>query len=132
MKIVIDSNILFRILISGGEILDIYFNPIIKLLAPERLKQEFLNNKKEILSKSKLSEPDFNTLLLLLFEKIEFIPFEEYSLFIPKSIELLKEHKKDEDFVALALSKNLKIWTYENRLFKIGFGISTKQISDQL
>ena len=46
--------------------------------------------------------------------------------------QLLDKHTKDEEFVALSKYKNIKIWTYEERLFDLGFGISTKEISDNL
>jgi mRNA-degrading endonuclease RelE of RelBE toxin-antitoxin system len=45
---------------------------------------------------------------------------------------ILQTHEKDEDFVALALLKQCKIWSYETRLLDLGFGILTKQISNEL
>jgi predicted nucleic acid-binding protein len=45
---------------------------------------------------------------------------------------LLGSHEKDVEFVALGLLKNAKVWTYEDKLFKIGIAISTKQISEEL
>src|SRR3989338_7222354 len=38
MEVVIDSNVLFRTIISSGYILDIIFNPSLFLLAPKRIK----------------------------------------------------------------------------------------------
>ncbi len=132
MQVVIDSNILFRILISGGEILKIFFDSNVEIFSPLKLKEEFNKHKKEVLIKSKLSEERFEIFSLLIFKRIKFVPIEEYESFVSKSKELLGKHLKDEDFVALALSKNIKLWTYEDLLFKIGVGISTKQISDNL
>ena len=45
MKVVIDSNILFRILISRGDILDLFFNSNINLIAPLKLNEEFIKHK---------------------------------------------------------------------------------------
>jgi predicted nucleic acid-binding protein len=59
LEVVIDSNVLFRTLISGGDIIDLVFDKNLTLYAPKMLWIEFLNNKKEILSKSKLSNSDF-------------------------------------------------------------------------
>jgi len=132
MEVVIDSNVFFRTLISKGEILDIMLSPLLSLLAPERLKEEFLKHRSEILNKTKLSEEEFNELAAELFRIIEFVSFEKYKPFIQKARELLKEHTKDEEFIALCLYKNAKLWTYELLLFKIGFGISTEQISKAL
>ena len=128
MDIVLDSNVLFRTLISQGNILEIIFNPKLQILAPKKLIEEFNNNKKEILFKSKLSESEFDILLKLLLENISFIELDEYKEFIPNAKQLLKEHLKDVEFVALALKLNCKVWTYELLLFEIGFGISTKEL----
>jgi len=132
MDVVIDSNVLFRILISKGEILKLVFNNKLKIFAPQKLKEEFIRHKDEILSKSKLSKEKFDNFSLLIFKRINSVPLEEYEFLIPKAKQLLDEHTKDEEFVALSLSKNSKLWTYEDRLFKIGVGISTKEISDNL
>lgn len=132
MEVVIDSNVLFRTLISKGDIIEILFNNSLKISAPENLRQEFIKHKDEILEKSKLSEKEFNELQSLLFERIIFIPLEEYKSFLSKAKELLGKHEKDIDFIALCLSKNIKLWTYESLLFNIGLGISTKEISEKL
>ncbi len=132
MEVVLDANVLFRILISQGEILELIFDDNLHLSAPLKLKQEFFNNKKEILSKSKLSENEFNILCSLIFDKITFVSLDKYKKSLSKTKKLLGEHTKDEDFVALCLSKNISLWTYESRHFKLGFAISTKQISKQL
>ena len=132
MEVVIDANVLFRTLISSGEIVKVLFNPELKIFAPEVLGNEFLNNKNEILSKSKLSEIEFDALASLLLERIIFVPFDEYKEFLPKARSLLGRHAKDEDFIAVCLMKKAKLWTYEKLLFEVGFGISTKEISEKL
>lgn len=68
----------------------------------------------------------------LFFDIIILVPLKEYVQFLPKAKELLKGHEKDEDFVALCLYKGIKLWIYEDLLFKIGIAISTKQISEKL
>ena len=132
MKVVIDSNILFRSLISQGEIIKLIFDKNLELFAPEKLKEEFFNNKDEILFKSKLSESEFNELASLIFGTIKFVPLNEYKDFIPKSKQLLKGHIKDVEFVALALKLNCLFWTYEKLFFNIKLGVSTKQIAIKL
>jgi len=132
LTVVLDSNILFRILISQGDILEIVFDSKVALLAPFKLKEEFERHKKELLSKTKLSEERFDTFVQLVFKRITFVPLEEYKVFLPKAKQLLKNHLKDEEFIALALSKSCKLWTYESLLFKIGCGISTKEVSTEL
>lgn len=132
MEVVIDSNVLFRTLISRGNILDLIYDNSLKILAPLKLKEEFINNKEEILSKSGLSDSDFNIISELLLSRITFISLEEYNPFLQKAKELLNKHEKDEDFIAICLMKNIKLWTYESLLISLGLGISTSQISKQL
>jgi predicted nucleic acid-binding protein len=132
LEVVIDSNVLFRILISEGEILDLVFDKNLTIYAPEKLWLEFLNNKKEILSKSKLANKDFAILNNLLLKRIILIKRKEYKKYLIKAKNLLKTHEKDIDFIALCMYKKCKLWTYEKRLYNIGFAISTKEISGEL
>lgn len=132
MEVVLDANVLFRTLISSGEITELFFNKSLKIFAPKRLREEFLNNRDEILEKSKLSVEEFDELTSLLFERINFVALNEYQKFLPEARNLLEEHMKDEDFIALCLLKKSKLWTYEKFLFKINIGVSTKQISKKL
>ena len=129
MEVVIDSNVLFRTIISRGDIVNVIFDPSLFLFAPEKLREEFVKHRNEILDKTELSEKEFNELVKEAFERIKFVPLNEYKHCIPKAKALLKEHIKDEDFVALSLSKNCKFWTYESLMFKLGIAISTKELS---
>lgn len=132
IEVVLDANVLFRMLISQGNILEILFSDKLKLCAPERLKEEFLKHKEEIAGKSKLPQPDLEILTSLIFGKVVLVPLSEYKALIPGAKGMLGGHEKDEDFVALCLLKNIKLWTYEKLLFKIGVGISTRQLGEML
>lgn len=132
MEVVIDSNILFRILISQGDILKLINDENLILFAPLKLKKEFLKNREEILSKSELSEEDFDKLYSFISERIDFVETEKYKDYLPKAKELLQKHEKDEDFIALCILKNTKLWTYEKRIFDIDYAISTKELSEEL
>jgi predicted nucleic acid-binding protein len=132
VDVVLDSNVLFRLLISPGDIIDLLFHQKLTIYAPKRLQEEFLSNRQEILSKSRIPQQEFNKLSAVLFSRIIFVPLEEYTQFLPQAKKILQSHEKDEDFVALALLKQCKIWSYETRLLDLGFGILTKQISKEL
>ncbi len=132
METIVDANVFFRTLISQGSIILLFFDARLHLFAPEKLKQEFLNNKEEIMAKSELSEAEFDELAALLFERITFVLLDEYKAFLPEARRLLGNHLKDEDFIALCLLKKAKLWTYEKRLWELGFGISTKEIAIQI
>lgn len=132
MGVVIDANVLFRILISEGEIIDIVFNPSLHLFAPERLKEEFLRHKDEIMEKAAFSRPEFEAVALILLRRIEFVALSAYQGYLSNAKELLQGHGKDEDFLALCLAKECKLWTYEARFFKLGYAVSTKELSKSL
>jgi predicted nucleic acid-binding protein len=57
---------------------------------------------------------------------------DEYKSHISNALMLLNGHTKDKEFVALSLLLNCKVWSYEERLFKIGVAISTKELADML
>ena len=130
MDVVLDSNVLFRTLISQGDILKVLFNPLLTISAPSKLKEEFIRNKVELVAKSYISPEQFDRLTELIFENIRFVPENEYESHISNALALLKGHTKDKDFVALSLRLNCKVWSYEERLFKIGVAISTKELAD--
>ena len=132
MDVVLDANVLFRILISHGDILEVMFHPDLQIFAPQRLREEFLAHEKEIIQKSHLSQTTFHMLCSPLFKKIIFVDVEEYKRYLPKAKTVLREHHKDEDFIALCMMKKCKVWAYESRLFNIGYGISTKELSKKL
>jgi predicted nucleic acid-binding protein len=132
MDVVLDANVLFRTLISHGNILEIMFNPNLQLFAPQKLREEFLAHKKEIIQKSHLSQTTFHLLCSQIFKKIIFVDVEEYKRYLPKAKNVLRSHRKDEDFIALCIMKKCKVWTYESRLFDIGYGISTSELSKKL
>jgi len=115
-----------------SQILRIIFNTLLKISAPMKLQEEFLHNKTELQQKSNLSFEDFERLSKLIFRYVTFVPDNKYRLHLPKALELLNGHTKDKDFVALSIHLNCKIWTYEDRLFKLGVAISTKEIADIL
>jgi predicted nucleic acid-binding protein len=130
--VVLDANVLFRTLISHGDILEIMFNLDLQIFAPKRLCEEFLVHKKEIIQKSHLSQTIFHMLCSLIFERITFVDLKEYKRYLPKAKTVLRGHHKDEDFIALCIMKKCKVWTYESRLFDIGYGISTNELSEKL
>ena len=132
MEVVLDANILFRTLISAGEIVDIFFDTRLEIIAPQNLLEEIKNNEKEILEKSKLFESEFKELFEAIKKLVLFIPKEEYDEKIQEARKILKINNKDEDFVALAIKRGIKIWTYEKRLFDLNIAISTKEVSEAI
>lgn len=132
MDVILDANVLFRTLISSGDIIDVMFHQSLQLYAPDLLRIEFLNHQHEIIKKSHLSKENLTFLTDEIFKEITFIKREFYSNHIKKASQILNNHTKDTDFIALCIAKKCKLWTYEKRLFDIGYGISTKEINTAL
>ena len=93
MEVVIDANVVFRMLISQGSIINILTHQDLDVYAPEQLQQEFHNHTAEIIKKSSLSIHDFEALTQFLFRRIRILPLKEYQSFLPKAKELLGEHE---------------------------------------
>jgi len=121
-KLVIDANVVVSALIKKGftfELIVALRKSEVKLVSPDFLWDEVEKRKGKILKYSKLGEIELNFLIRFLSKRIEIVPKEEYEEFIPKSEELLKEHKKDVPYVALALKLGCEIWSNEKRLTKL-------------
>jgi len=117
MQLVIDANILFRVLIGRGKILKLFFSDKINLLAPEFLLHEFEKHKQEIANKGKVSISELEQALSLLKERIQLITSEEVSLLIKSKAKILSPHPKDDAYFAIALAFNAAIWS-EEKSFK--------------
>jgi len=127
MKLVIDANILISCLISGN-ISGMVFSPNLELYGPELLFDEVRRHKQEIMHKSALPETDVDLLLLLLEKQVTIVPAVAFSSELSKAEALLREHKKDIPYLALALHLACPLWSYEKRLEAIeGVRIVTTQ-----
>ena len=52
MKLVVDANVVFSLLIAEGKNAELFVNPFLQLYAPEFLLEEFNEHKEEILAKA--------------------------------------------------------------------------------
>ena len=118
MYAVVDANELFSLLIRGSmKSESILFSERIELIAPEFMLIEFSKHKHEVLSKTHRSESDFSRLLSIFESRIEFIPMNEFSEFIPEAVKIVPGHIKDAPYIALAIKYGAILWT-EERLLK--------------
>ena len=116
MELIIDANILMSALISTeGKTYDLIYADRIRLFAPEYLLEEFERHKNEILTKSGLTESDFELFLRLISSRIEFISKSEFKSFIPQAKELTPDID-DTEYFALALKFKCAIWSNDKRL----------------
>lgn len=121
MKVVLDANELFSVIITKGrnwrsKALDIFFSDKAELSAPFRLLAELERNREEIRSKSGFSYEDFDVFIGLIKLRIDFLPLED---FLDKLDEAkkLSPHSKDIEFFALAFKLDAAVWS-EEKSFK--------------
>lgn len=119
MLVVIDANVLCSCMLANGKTAEILFCERIEAIAPELLFIELERHKEELLKKSKLSNEDFSELLALFRRKIKVVPACEFEDCLPRANELLREHTKDTEYVALALKFNCVLWSKEKRLKRL-------------
>lgn len=116
MKLIIDTNIVISAFISPeGKTRNLLLLGGLDLFAPEFILKELKKHKEEIREKSKLSEEEFNIAIALIFSKIKLIPFEELRSFLEKAKEICP-NPNDKEYFALALSKNIPIWSDDRAL----------------
>ncbi len=117
MKLVIDTNKLFSFFWRGSLIKKLLLTGH-DLYSPEFALEELEKHKKEILDKTKLSSREFIEFKEKLTKVLEFVSFSKYSDKIPEAFNLLSEHPKDMDFLALALKLNAGILSNDKELKK--------------
>lgn len=118
MDLVVDANVIIAALISPtGHTADFFFSDQLSLYTPESLLEEVQKYKLLLLSKTGLSEEDWNKELLLLSNRIKFFPWSDLADFLSKAEELSPD-PKDAVYFALALKLNCSIWSNDKLLKK--------------
>ncbi|MBI2449250.1 hypothetical protein HYV49_03050 [Candidatus Pacearchaeota archaeon] len=117
MKFVLDNNVLFS-LMNPLSISSYLFSSInAEFIAPEFIKREINKYEKLCLSKSKLSEYEFEIRQKEIFELIEFFSESAYDELLTKVIKNLSD-PGDSPYLALALLTNSAIWSNDPHLKK--------------
>ncbi len=110
MKLVPDNNILFSFMKPNSSASYLLFSLRAKFFSPVFVKAELSKHKHECLSKSGLSEHEFELRLAEIEENIEFIKLSEYEKFLEKATALVSDID-DADFLALALCIKSAVWS---------------------
>ena|SRR3989344_5295728 len=119
MNIVIDTNIFISALIKEGITRKIITESRQNFLLPEFELYEIYSNKKEILDKSKLSEKEFNILLLRLLRYVRIIPTGIIIDYRYEANKIMGNIDKDDTiFIATALTFDSPIWSDDNHFQK--------------
>ena len=119
MKIVIDTNIIFSmLLLKNSRLRDKFFEKKVNWYAPTFVFVEMFERKEKLLKFSHLTESEIYELLYRIFQKIKFINEQLISKRNKlKAYELCKEiDEYDTPIVGLALELNASIWTGDKKL----------------
>ncbi|MBI5872403.1 hypothetical protein HZB88_04975 [archaeon] len=117
MKATVDANILFSALLKKGLTRKIWFNPTIKLYAPEYLLTEFLKHKGFLQKKFSGSEKELAALCQKLILQISFVNNKELKPFMPAAA-FLSNDQKDLLYLACALKEDTIIWSNDKEFKK--------------
>ena len=136
MKLVIDSNRIMAGLIKDSLTRKIIFDEEIDFIAPDYIITEIDRHRQYLIEKTKLTDREFDVILLSLLERIELIPLDVFIDHLePAEVIMEKIDIKDSPFLALGLALNTDgIWS-EDRDFDKQIKLkrfSTKELYDIL
>jgi len=121
MRLVIDTNLIFSLLITKNEkILQIIFDDSFYIVSTNHLILELFKHKEKIAQYSHLTESEILELLLEILENVEIVPYRSIpQTFKEKAFSILKSCDiKDVPFLALAFAMKAKLWTGDKKLKK--------------
>ena len=113
MKLVIDSNRIMAGLIKDSQTRKIIFNEEYNFIAPDYVITEIEKYRLYLIEKSKLTDREFDIILLSILERIELIPSNVFIDHLELAEEIMKDIDiKDTPFLALGLAvKASGIWS---------------------
>ncbi len=115
MKLIIDANEIFSILIKEGSCAKLFFDKGLDLYSPEYLIIELEKHREEILSKTKRTSQEFNHLLNIIIRRIKILNECYYLSFIDEAKDLSPD-PFDVPYFALALKLDCPIWSNDKKL----------------
>ncbi|MFH0737812.1 MAG: PIN domain-containing protein [Candidatus Micrarchaeota archaeon] len=115
MILVVDTNVLIAAAIKPTITQELIFRDSFLLYSPEFVKDEIGKHKNEIMKKSGYSEEGFETILSLLYSRIDIVPSKE-SVYLKEEILRFSPDKKDWPFLALAKHLDAALWSNDSAL----------------
>ncbi len=115
MKVVVDANIIFAVLIKEAYTSHILFNNNLEMFIPNYVFLEFEEHKEELFRKTKREKEDVLRLLDLIKRKFTIVPDKDLFDFARKAEEISPD-EGDIHYFALALKLNCPIWTNDKKL----------------
>lgn len=115
MKLIVDANVLFSVLIKKGLTAELLISDKLQLFAPEFLFTEFAKYKNLILKKTHRNEEEFNDFLEILKEQIYIVPKKDIIPFMDEA-DKISPDPKDTIYLALAIALKSNIWSNDKKL----------------
>jgi len=125
IALVLDSNILFTIIIAGGRsrAYQIIERHELDLFMPEEALAEFHRHAEKL---RRYAIKDFEAKVMLAFMLVHIVPRELYEDRLREAYTIAREFDpKDTPFIALTLKLNVPIWTEDRDIIK--YGIQTRR-----
>lgn len=119
MRVVVDTNIIFSLLLSGtGKFHNIIFSEELELVAPNFIFIELFKHKEKILKHSRLSDEEMLELFGAIADRINFFPASNISKgSFAKAAGICKGvDEKDIPYVALAIELEAFLMSGDNKL----------------
>lgn len=115
MNIVPDTNVLFSFMKPASAASYLLFSLRAKFFSPEFAKSELIEHKHECLSKSGLSEHEFDLRLEEIEEAIEIIWDSEYGIYLNEASKSIPD-PDDAPYIAAALALKAAVWSNDPHL----------------
>jgi len=137
MKILIDTNRIIAALVKESTTRSILMDETFQFVTPDFTLTEINEHKEEMKQKTKLSQVEFEMLLMLIFEHISIIPHSEYNHYIK---ECQEDRSDPDDLPQLAAGIATKaegIWSHdphfrEQKKMKVFTNIDLLRISGKI
>ena len=117
MKLVVDANVLFAVVIKQGKTTELIFSDNFELFAPEFIFEELEKHRDMLVAKSRRTSEEFDTFISIMAGRIKIVSADEFSSFMNKAKSVCPD-PNDVQYFALALKLDCAIWSNEKLLKK--------------
>ena|SRR3989344_8122111 len=123
MKLVVDANVLFSLLIKESKTAELFLNFSLELYTPEFVLEEFENHKEEILGKTQRSEEEFNYIFESIKQIVKVVHIQDFKYYRDyfEEAKKISPDENDIDYFVLALKLDCGIWSNDKKLKEQNF-----------
>ena len=115
MKIIVDANILFALLIKESKTHEIIFSKHLEIFTTDFILEEIENHKDEILEKTKRSTVEYHSIFNDLKNIINIISIRDTMEYVEEA-QKISPDPKDVHYFALAMKLNIPLWSNDKQL----------------